>query len=127
MGVVWHGRYPEFLEDGRTAIGRAFGLDYTDFFREGLKAPIVRMEIEYRTPLVLGDTFRVDTILLWTEAVRLDHEYQIRREPDGRVIAEARTVQLLLDANNRLCLLWPEYFRRLREDWRLGRLRSRDG
>jgi len=127
MGVVWHGRYPEFLEDGRTAVGRAFGLDYVDFYRERLKAPIVRLEIEYRAPLVLGDTFRVETSLLWTEAVRLDHEYEIRRELDGLIIAEARTVQLLLDADDRLCVLWPEYFRRFREDWRLGRLRSGDG
>jgi acyl-CoA thioester hydrolase len=41
MGVVWHGRYAEYFEDGRSAVGRAYGLDYRDFFREGIKAPVV--------------------------------------------------------------------------------------
>jgi acyl-CoA thioester hydrolase len=122
MGVVWHGHYPEFLEDGRVVLGKALGLDYADFYREGLKAPIVRLEIEYRSPLVLGDTFAVETSLLWTEAVRLDHEYVIRRQPDGRLIATAMTIQLLLDRGNAVCLFWPDYFQRLRQDWRQGRL-----
>ncbi|MGD0781715.1 MAG: acyl-CoA thioesterase, partial [Candidatus Aminicenantales bacterium] len=59
MGVVWHGRYPEFLEDGRAVLGQAIGLDYADFHREGLKAPIVRLEIERdaelrQRPVALG-------------------------------------------------------------------------
>jgi acyl-CoA thioester hydrolase len=120
MGVVWHGHYPEFLEDGRAAIGKAFGLDYADFRREGLKAPIVRLEIKYISPLVLGDAFVIEADLLWTEAVRLDHEYRIRRQPDGRFVAEARTVQLLLDRDDRVCLFWPDYFQRFRSRWRLG-------
>lgn len=120
MGVVWHGHYPEFLEDGRAAIGKAFGLDYADFHREGLKAPIVRLEIKYISPLVLGDAFVIEADLLWTEAVRLDHDYRIRRQPDGRFVAEARTVQLLLDRDDRVCLFWPDYFQRLRSRWRLG-------
>ena len=122
MGVVWHGHYPEFLEDGRVVLGKAFGLDYADFHREGLKAPIVRLEIEYRSPLVLGDSFAVETRLLWNEAVRLDHEYVIRREPDGRLVATAMTIQLLLDRDNAVCLFWPDYFQRLRQEWRQGRL-----
>ncbi|MDD8025055.1 MAG: acyl-CoA thioesterase [Acidobacteriota bacterium] len=125
MGVVWHGRYPEFLEDGRVEVGRAHGLDYSDFYREGLKAPIVRLEIEYRSPLVLGDTMSIDTDMVWTEAVRLDHVYVIRRQSDNRLVATARTVQLLLDKDDALCLLWPDYFLRLRREWRLGRLGGR--
>jgi acyl-CoA thioester hydrolase len=122
MGVVWHGRYPEFLEDGRVEVGRAHGLDYPDFFREGLQAPIVRLEIAYRSPLRLGDEFSIEAIMLWTEAVRLDHEYIIRRRSDDRIAATARTVQLLLDLNDAVCYTWPAYFERLRRDWRLGLL-----
>jgi len=124
MGVVWHGRYPEYFEDGRCAVGRAYGLDYEDFFREEIKAPIVNLEVEYRHPLVLGNVFRVETSLLWTEAVRLNYEYVLRREVDGREVARGRTVQLLLDVANNLLFVWPEYFIRIREAWRRGELRG---
>jgi hypothetical protein len=32
------------------------------------------------------------------------------------------TIQLLLDRGDGLCLFWPDYFQRLRLDWRQGRL-----
>jgi len=25
LGIVWHGRYPSYIEDGRTAFGEKFG------------------------------------------------------------------------------------------------------
>ncbi len=122
MGVVWHGRYAEFFEDGRSAVGKANGLDYRDFFREKIKAPVVRFEIEYGRSLLPGDTFRIETSLHWSEAVRLNHSYLIRRETDGLIMARGSTVQLLLDAQDQLLLVWPEYFQRLRERWRRGEL-----
>jgi acyl-CoA thioester hydrolase len=122
MGVVWHGRYAEYFEDGRSAVGRAFGLDYRDFFREGIKAPVVNFEVEYGRSLLPGDTFLVETSLYWSEAVRLNHSYLIKREPDGLIMARGKTVQLLLDCQDQLLLVWPEYFLRLREKWRRGEL-----
>ena len=124
MGVVWHGRYMEYFEDGRSALGKACGLDYEDFFREGIKAPIVHIEVEYKHPLLLGDAVRIETSLLWTEAVRLNHEYVLKRDADGKEVARGRSVQLLLDASNNLLFVWPEYFVRLRNDWRRGVLRN---
>jgi len=127
MGVVWHGRYAEYFEDGRSAVGRAFGLDYRDFFREGIKAPVVNFEIEYGRSLLPGDTFRVETSLHWSEAVRLNHTYLIRREADGLITARGSTVQLLLDCQDQLLLVWPDYFQQLREKWRRGELTGAHG
>jgi|WetSurMetagenome_2_1015567.scaffolds.fasta_scaffold149434_3 acyl-CoA thioester hydrolase len=127
MGVVWHGRYAEYFEDGRSAVGRTFGLDYRDFFREGIKAPVVNFEIEYGRSLLPGDTFRIETSLHWSEAVRLNHNYLITRETDGQLMARGSTVQLLLDGRDRLLLVWPEYFQQLREKWRRGELTATHG
>ncbi len=127
MGVVWHGRYAEYFEDGRCAVGRAYGLDYRDFYREGVKAPVVNFEIEYGHSLLPGDTFRIEASLHWSEAVRLNHSYLITRENDGLVMARGNTVQLLLDSQNNLLLVWPEYFQQLREKWRRGELSQPHG
>ena len=126
MGVVWHGRYAEYFEDGRCAVGKAYGLDYPDFYCEGIKAPIVKFEIEYAHPLLPGDTFRVETSLLWSEAVRLNHFYTINRETDGLIVCRGSTVQLLLDTENNLLMVWPRYFQQLRKRWRNGELVIKD-
>lgn len=124
LGIVWHGRYIEYFEDGRCALGKTIGLDYSDFFRERIKAPIVKLEINYGFPLVIGDIFQIETSLIWTEAVRLNHSYEIRRVSDNNLICQGNTVQLLLNKEDKLLLIWPEYFRQLRERWKCGELKE---
>jgi hypothetical protein len=65
--------------------------------------------------------------LHWSEAVRLNHSYLIKREPDGLIMARGSTVQLLLDCQDQLLLVWPEYFQQLREKWRRGELTNTHG
>lgn len=122
MGVVWHGHYVDFFEDGRCELAKNIGLTYDDFYREGFKAPLVKLEIEYKQPLYMGENFRIETWLLWTEAVRFDHLYVIKREPGGDIVAEGRTVQLLLDKENNLQMTWPDYFAAMRKKWKSGEL-----
>jgi acyl-CoA thioester hydrolase len=122
MGVVWHGHYVDFFEDGRCELAKNYGLTYNDFYREGFKAPVVNLEIEYKLPLFLGETFHIETNLIWTEAVRFDHFYVIKRESNGEIVAEGRTVQLLLDGENNLQMVWPEYFEAIRKKWKAGLL-----
>ena len=43
LGIVWHGNYVKYLEDGREAWGRKYGIPYMTIYREvksGLQAPI---------------------------------------------------------------------------------------
>ena len=126
MGVVWHGHYVDFFEDGRCELGKEIGLSYDDFYREGFMAPVVNLEIEYKHPLFLGETFRIETRLMWTEAVRFNYFYAIVRESDGKIVAEGRTVQLILDKENNLQMAWPIYFEGIRKKWKNGELVKRD-
>lgn len=32
LGIVWHGRYPSFVEDARDYLGEKYGISYVDFF-----------------------------------------------------------------------------------------------
>lgn len=127
MRVVWHGRYSEYFEEGRCAVGKLIGLDYPDFFREEIMAPIVRFEIDFESPLQMGDTFRVETSMIWSEAVRLDHLYVIKRESDGRIAARGSTTQLLIDYEGKLLMVWPEYFKEIRKKWKNGEWDNKNG
>lgn len=125
LRVVWHGRYVDYFEDGRCAVGKAYGIDYPDFFREEIMAPIVRLHIEYQHFLLPGEEFLIETSLHWSEAVRLNYFYELKRKQDGKVVANGHSVQLLTDKNGQVFLTWPDYFQELRKRWLRGELHKK--
>jgi acyl-CoA thioester hydrolase len=121
MGIVWHGRYPGFFEDGRVALGSRHGIGYEDFFREGVPAPIRKMQIDYLNPLRFREQIEIEAILHWSDAARLDFEFVVRGG-DGGIAATGCTVQLMIDRTGELLLLPPPFVREFRERWQAGAL-----
>ncbi|MEB3264685.1 MAG: acyl-CoA thioesterase [Synechococcus sp.] len=88
-GVMWHGSYLAWLEEGRVEALAAAGLAYSDLAARGLELPVVSLAIDYRQPLLHGD--RVE---LWSEALprqgaRLPWRSRFLG-PGGVLAAEAR-------------------------------------
>ena len=48
MGIVWHGSYVKYFEDGREAFGKEFGIGYLDIFGNGFYAPLVNLDFNYK-------------------------------------------------------------------------------
>ncbi len=125
LGIVWHGRYPSFLEDGRAEFGRIYGLSYSMFKTERIAAPIVQMQIDYRHPLEFDQEFEIETILHWCDALKLTFEYVLTADvhQKGNVtVATASTVQLLTDSDGTLLLTETGFIREFRGRWRRGEL-----
>jgi len=121
LGIVWHGRYPSYLEDGRTAFGDRFQLGYLDLHRNGCLAPLVQMQIDYFHSLEFDEEFTIHTRLHWSEAVRLNFEYRLTNK-QGDLVATASTVQVLMDFDRQLILVWPAFLEDFFERWRAGQL-----
>ena len=123
LRIVWHGHYVSFLDDGRVALGEKYPeLGYQRLIEAGVAAPVVRLNIDYRSPLRLDEVMEIETRLLWTEAARLDYAYTIRGA-DGRIAAEAATVQLLTEPESgEILFVVPPWMEEFRERWRSGRL-----
>ena len=120
LGIVWHGCYVSFLEDGRVAFGDRYGLSYMSFKNERIAAPIVQMHIDYHAPLYFDETFEIETTLYWCNALRLNFDYLIRKKE--RKIAKGYTVQLLTDLSGDLLLMPPAMVSAFREKWQEGAL-----
>ncbi len=120
LGIVWHGRYPSYIEDGRAAFGERYGLNYLDMYKERFLAPIVQMHLDYHTPLSFPEEFTITAALHWTDAVRLNFQYLITGQ-EGRVAATGYTVQLLTNFNREVLLARPpfveEFCRRWKENY----------
>jgi len=121
LGIVWHGRYPSYFEDGRVSLGERFGIGYLDFYQAGIIAPIKQLHVDYQKPLRFGDPFSIEAILHWAEATRLNHEF-ILRNAAGEVTTTGYSVQLLMDDRQNLLMLPPRFYENFRQRWLAGEL-----
>ena len=117
MGVVWHGHYLTFFEEGRAAFGRRYGLSYQDVFAAGCLIPIVRVEVDYAAPARFGDTLRVVARLYPDDAARLLFSYEVQG-PAGQALARGRTLQLFTTLEGAPVLTRPPVFDGFLERWR---------
>jgi acyl-CoA thioester hydrolase len=117
MGIAWHGRYASFFEKASTELCRAAGLSFRDLHEANLRAPIVRLHVDYARPLLLDEEIVVEARLIWNAAARLNIEYVIRK-PDRSVAATGYTIQLFTDAaSGQLLMASPDLLIRRRREW----------
>lgn len=122
LGIVWHGRYVSFLDDGRVAFGDRYPvMSYKRLHEERVAAPIVQMHLDYLAPLRFDEEMFIETTLFWSEALKLNFSYLILG-PDQQPAARAYTVQLFTDSTGRMLLIAPDWIEAFRRQWRAGEL-----
>ena len=119
LGIVWHGRYPSFIEDVRDALGDKYGISYVDFYSHGVVVPIRKMHIDYFHPLRLRDIAALEGILHWSEAARINFEFVIKNEK-GRMTTSGYTVQMMLDMEDNILMVPPSFYKEFLEKWKKG-------
>jgi len=110
MGVVWHGQYIRYFEDGREDFGNQHKINYLDFYNNGILIPIVNIECNYRKPLIYGDTAIVETKFVDTEAAKIRYAYTILNEKSGEIVATGSTIQVFLNKKYELLLAFPPFY-----------------
>ena len=109
LQVVWHGHYISYFEEGRTAFGRRYELEYQDVMREGYVVPLVHVSVDYLKPARFGDVLTVRTRLHPEDAARITFTYRIENA-DGERLATGRTVQAFTDTDGKLILTRPAFY-----------------
>ena len=121
LGMVWHGRYPSYLEDGRIAFGDKYGLDYHLIREKKVMAPVVQLHCDYFKPLRFDENIEIIASLHWSEALRLNFSYEIFNQA-GKKAATGYTVQLLTTIAGDLMLLEPDWIIAFKDKWQKGLL-----
>ena len=115
LGIVWHGHYLRYFEDGREAFGMLHGISYLDCHRYGYVVPVVSVQCNYSKPLRYGDTVLVETTYINTAAAKLAFNYKIFTTKNRTLVANGSSVQVFVDAKTfELQLTLPPFF----EDWK---------
>lgn len=111
LGIVWHGHYIRYFEDGREAFGEKYGLRYLDVYKKGFVVPIVSVKCDYKKTLRYGDTIIVETVYTDNAAAKINFHYKIFLPGAPETVAAGSTMQVFLDVKNmQLQLSTPEFF-----------------
>lgn len=116
MGVVWHGNYLKFFEDGREAFGKAYGLEYLTIFDNGYFTPIVKSEIDHKAPVYYGQVIKVVTKYIPSKSAKILFEYEVINLTSGELCAVGKTMQVFLNKDSRtLQLVTPDFYQQWKE------------
>ena len=115
LGIVWHGHYIRYFEDGREAFGKEHSLSYLDVFKLGYVIPVVSVACDFKKSLRYGDTVIVETRFIPCEAAKLKFSYRLFNAATGDLVATGSSVQVFLDKEESLLQLSnPPFF----EEWK---------
>ncbi len=120
MGIVWHGRYPQFFEMAAEKIGRKIGLSYKNYQENNLAAPIVQHHIDYFKPIKLEEKITIEAKLIWTNSARLNTEFTIFKQ-NSEIAATGYVVQMFVDSlTNDPCIIIPDIYKICCSKWENG-------
>jgi acyl-CoA thioester hydrolase len=117
LRIVWHGHYVKYLEDGREAFGRKYGLGYLDYINNNLMTPIVKVDIDYKYPLYYGDKAIVETTFINQDSAKVVFGYRIFRASDNVLVCTATTIQVFLNMERELQLTNPPFYEEWKKKW----------
>jgi len=115
LGIVWHGHYVRYFEDGREAFGREFNLGYLDVFSHGYATPIVSIQCDYKKFLRYNDRVIIETTYVPCDPAKINFNYRLLNAATKELVVTGSTVQVFIDRHNfNLQLINPGFF----SDWK---------
>lgn len=97
LGIVWHGNYVKYFEDGREAFSKAHGFDYLDFYEKGYSTPLVNIKCDFKKPMKYRDVALVETTYRNTEAAKIIFDYTIYKESTGEIMCTGTSTQVFVE------------------------------
>ena len=119
LGVVWHGNFIKYFEDGREDFGNKYGISYPDLKNEGVMAPIVSVRCDYKRFVKYGENLLIETTFIDNPAAKIVLNYKISRKEDSEVVAEGSTIQVFTDTKGELLLIPPAFAIKWKRKWGL--------
>ena len=88
-GVMWHGSYLNFLEEGRIDALNKVGMSYSKMSKKGFEIPVISINIKYKIPLFHGELFILMSHFKLEKKIRLNCK-TLFLKPNGDISAEAK-------------------------------------
>jgi acyl-CoA thioester hydrolase len=100
-GVVYYGRYLNYLEEARTEFLEDRGLSVAEFQKKGNLYAVRKCAITYKSPARYADILICNAILKKITAAQLIFDQTIIEKKTQRIIVEAEVTLVCLDSGFR--------------------------
>jgi acyl-CoA thioester hydrolase len=101
QGIVNNSVYQNYLEHTRHEFLLARGVDFAELARQKINLVVLRAELDYKTPLVSGDEFYVDTCVVQSSRVRFEFLQNIYRKKDNKLVLQGKITGTSLNERGR--------------------------
>ena len=98
-GVMWHGTYFNWLEEGRINALNKAGINYFDLTKMGIELPLVNASIKYILPLCLGDNITIESLFNISKSPKIKINSKFINE-NKKVMTIAEVDLVLINKNN---------------------------
>lgn len=92
QGIVNNSVYQNYLEHTRHKYLKSTGLDFAELAKKGINLMVVRVEIDYRSPLQSGDEFVSKLRMERISPLRFGFVQHIFRKSDNKVLVKALVI-----------------------------------
>ena len=107
MHVVYHAKFIEYFESGRTESIRSLGISYKEIEEMGIYMPVVRVQCDFIRPGKYDDLLNIKTML--TE-IPSDHRIEFLQEvynEAGKLICKATILLYFMDTATNIKTTMP--------------------
>jgi acyl-CoA thioester hydrolase len=111
QGHVFNANYVVYFDDAITDYMDAAGLPYSEITARGHDMVLARVECDYRSPGVLGESLEVGVGVERVGNTSLVFGLRIREAAEKRVIAEGKEIYVILDHATHRPTQVPDYMR----------------
>lgn len=115
LGMVWHGNYIRYFEDGREDFGKKYNFGYWDIYKkENLAVPLIHVECDYKKFVTFGEQITIETTYIDNPAAKIIFEYRILNH-NNETVCTGKSIQVFLEMNKKdLCITIPPFY----ENWK---------
>ncbi len=107
-GVVWHGSYLKWLEQGRVEWCEQAGHKLCELSDNGIVLPVVNLNVKYKASARLNDKIIVETEIEKFNGLSVTFRQKILSKDTGKIFIDASVEVVAIDNDGKLYRRMPE-------------------
>ena len=110
-GVVWHGNYLRWFEQGRYSICKNAGVDVAELEKQGITFPVIDIHIRYKSPAKVFQNIFIETIISDVKSRTVTFAQCIKNKKSEATLVTAEVVCAVVNYSEaKLQKIPPEIF-----------------
>ena len=107
-GVVWHGTYLRWMEQGRVEFCRNAGIDLVELHNNDIVIPVTNLNIRYKSSAKLEDRIVIETSISKVSPITVTFSQVIKEKYTGKIFIQAEVEVVAVNGEGRIYRRMPD-------------------